>query len=67
MTDRPLLVFPGGPVPTYREYLVAAVVSPPPKGAAFGRVAFATAEAATAAECRVALDAASAALVMEEA
>lgn len=38
------------------------VVSPPPAGTLFGRVAFATAVAPTAAECTAALDAAGAAL-----
>jgi biotin carboxylase len=38
------------------------VVSPPPRGTLFGRVALATAVAATAAECAAALDAAAAAL-----
>ncbi len=38
------------------------VVSPPPKGTLLGRVAFATAVAATAAECAAALDGAAAAL-----
>jgi len=38
------------------------VVSPPPKGTTFGRIAFATALADTAAECREALAAAQAAL-----
>jgi biotin carboxylase len=38
------------------------VVSPPPRGTLFGRVAFATAVAATAAECAAALDRAAAAL-----
>jgi biotin carboxylase len=41
-----------------------AVVSPPPKGTQFGRIAFATAVAATAQECRAALDAAQAALTV---
>jgi hypothetical protein len=36
--------------------------SPPPKGIAFGRIAYATAVAATVEECRTALDAAAAAL-----
>lgn len=40
------------------------VVSPPPKGTLWGRVAFATATAATAGECRAALDAAAAALTV---
>jgi biotin carboxylase len=40
------------------------VVSPPPAGTLFGRVAFATALAETAQECRAALDAAQAALVV---
>jgi hypothetical protein len=39
-----------------------AVVSPPPKGTTFGRLAFVTAVADTAAQCRSALDAAAAAL-----
>jgi biotin carboxylase len=38
------------------------VVSPPPKGTLFGRIAFATAVAATAEECRAALAGAAAAL-----
>ena len=38
------------------------VVSPPPQGTLFGRVALATAVAATAAECAAALDRAAAAL-----
>jgi biotin carboxylase len=40
------------------------VVSPPPKGTLLGRVAYATAVADTAAECREALDAAQAALTV---
>jgi biotin carboxylase len=44
-----------------------AVMSPPPKGTMSGRVAFATAVAATAAACQAALDAAGAALVIEPA
>jgi biotin carboxylase len=40
------------------------VVSPPPAGTTFGRVAFATAVAESAAECRAALDAAERALVV---
>ena len=39
-----------------------AVVSPPPKGSTFGRIAFATAIGATSAECLATLDAAEAAL-----
>jgi hypothetical protein len=39
-----------------------AVVSPPPKGTVFGRIAYATASAGTAQECDKALDAAEAAL-----
>ncbi|MEV6922899.1 ATP-grasp domain-containing protein [Dactylosporangium sp. NPDC051485] len=39
-----------------------AVVSPPPRGTTFGRLAFAIAVAQTAAECRAALDGAGAAL-----
>lgn len=41
------------------------VKSPPPKGCAFGRVAYVTAVAATAQECEAALDAAQAALIVE--
>jgi hypothetical protein len=44
-----------------------AVVSPPPKGTLFGRVAVATAVADTAEECRAALDAAAAALTVRAA
>lgn len=40
------------------------VMSPPPKGSTFGRIAFATAVADTAEECRKALDAAGEALVV---
>lgn len=40
------------------------VVSPPPKGTLLGRVAFATAVAGSAEECRAALDAAAAALTV---
>lgn len=40
------------------------VVSPPPKGTTFGRVAYATAVAETVDECRAALDAAGAVLTM---
>ena len=40
------------------------VVSPPPKGSTFGRIAFATAVAETAHECQHALDAAQAALTV---
>jgi biotin carboxylase len=43
------------------------VVSPPPKGTLWGRIAFATALAATADECRAALDAAAAALTIKPA
>jgi len=43
------------------------VVSPPPKGTLWGRVAFATAVAETAAECQHALDAAQAALTVRAA
>jgi biotin carboxylase len=43
------------------------VISPPPKGTLFGRIAFATAVAETAEECRSALDAAAAALSVEAA
>jgi biotin carboxylase len=43
------------------------VVSPPPAGTLFGRLAFATAVGPTAWHCRDALDAAAAALVVEEA
>jgi biotin carboxylase len=43
------------------------VVSPPPKGTLWGRVAFATAVAETAAECQHALDAAQAALTVRPA
>src|SRR6266516_7233601 len=43
------------------------VVSPPPKGTLFGRVAFATAVAETEQECRAALDAAQAALTVRPA
>lgn len=39
-----------------------AVVSPPPKGSTFGRIAFATAIGSTSAECLAALDSAQAAL-----
>ena len=42
-----------------------AVVSPPPKGTVWGRIAFLTAFADTEAECRAALDAAQAALAVE--
>ena len=42
------------------------VVSPPPAGTLFGRVAFATAVAGTAAECAAALDGAAAALRIQE-
>jgi biotin carboxylase len=42
------------------------VVSPPPKGTTFGRIAFATALGGTAEECREALDAAQAALRVDE-
>jgi hypothetical protein len=41
------------------------VVSPPPKGTVWGRIAYLTAFADTAAECRAALDAAQAALVVQ--
>jgi biotin carboxylase len=41
-----------------------AVVSPPPKGTVWGRIAYLTAFADTEAECRAALDAAQAALVV---
>jgi biotin carboxylase len=44
------------------DALPGAVVSPPPKGTVWGRVAFATAVAGTPAQCSQALDAASAAL-----
>ena len=40
------------------------VVSPPPKGTLWGRIAFATAVAGSAEECRAALDAAAAALTV---
>ena len=43
------------------------VVSPPPKGTVFGRIAFATAIAETAQECRDALDAAQRALTVRPA
>ena len=43
------------------------VVAPPPAGTLFGRVAFATAVAPTAAECAAALDGAAAALEIREA
>lgn len=43
------------------------VVSPPPKGSTFGRIAFATAVATTARECREALDAAQVALTVRAA
>jgi biotin carboxylase len=43
------------------------VMSPPPKGTVFGRVAFATSVARTAQECLAALDAARAALTIETA
>lgn len=43
------------------------VVSPPPKGTTFGRIAFATALGGTEQECREALDAAQAALRVESA
>ena len=43
------------------------VVAPPPAGTLFGRVAFATAVAPTAAECAAALDGAAAALQIREA
>lgn len=43
-----------------------SVVSPPPKGIATGRIAYATATAATESECRQALDAAHAALRLIE-
>jgi predicted ATP-grasp superfamily ATP-dependent carboligase len=43
------------------------VMSPPPKGTLWGRIAFATAVAATARECREALDAAQAALTLRPA
>jgi len=51
------------------EPLVKAgdVVSPPPAGTLFGRVAIATAVAETAAECQAALDAATAALTVRAA
>ena len=42
-----------------------AVVSPPPKGTVWGRIAYLTAFADTEAECRAALDAAQAALLVE--
>ena len=42
------------------------VMSPPPKGTLSGRVAFATVLAGTAAACRAALDAAQAALIIED-
>lgn len=44
---------------------VGAVVSPPPKGTVWGRIAYLTAFADTEAECLAALDAAQAALVVE--
>jgi hypothetical protein len=43
------------------------VKSPPPKGTRWGRIAFATAVAGTAEECRTALDAAATALTVEAA
>ena len=43
---------------------VGDVVSPPPAGTLFGRVAIATAVAETTAECQAALDAAEAALTV---
>ena len=43
------------------------VVSPPPKGTVWGRIAFATAVATTAARCQAALDAAQAALTVQPA
>jgi len=45
---------------------IGAVVSPPPKGTVNGRIAFATAVATTAEECKDALDAAEAALRVNE-
>jgi ATP-grasp domain len=41
------------------------VMSPPPKGSTFGRIAFATAVAGTAEECLAALDAAQAAITVQ--
>jgi biotin carboxylase len=57
------------PLPTAVDRTVplaepGSVVSPPPRGTHFGRIAFATALAATAQECRDALDAAQAALTV---
>jgi biotin carboxylase len=46
---------------------IGAVKSPPPEGTAAGRIAFAVAVAATAEECRATLDAAEAALLVNEA
>jgi len=59
--------FAEGDLPADVDRLVAlakpgAVVSPPPKGATFGRVAVATAVASTRDRCEAALDAAGAAL-----
>jgi hypothetical protein len=45
--------------------LPGTVVSPPPAGIVLGRIAFATAVADTAAECRAALEAAESALDVE--
>jgi hypothetical protein len=61
------VAFDAGDLPGEVDRLVpfakpGAVVSPPPKGATFGRVAFVTAVAATGEQCHAALDAAAAAL-----
>ncbi len=64
--------FADRPLPTAVDLVVPLaepgdVMSPPPKGTLFGRVALATAVAPSVAECHAALDAAQAALIVEPA